>query len=147
MSEETLFNEALARPAAERAAFLEQACAQQPELRAAVEALLAAHERSANVLDQPPVALGQTVDSEPRRSLPQALTALRTRPGTPTARCISHVSSRGRGKPANRSRHPATAPGHGKNRKHPALAVTGKGELILVWPEGTGWETGGDLAW
>ena len=42
---------------------------------------------------------------------------------------------------------PVAAPGHGKNRKHPALAVTGKGELILVWPEGTGWETGGDLAW
>jgi len=38
MSEESLFYEALAQPAAERAAFLEQACAGQPQLWAAVEA-------------------------------------------------------------------------------------------------------------
>jgi WD40 repeat protein/serine/threonine protein kinase len=65
MTEETLFQEALSRPAKERAAFLAQACAGQPELRAAVEALLAAHERSSNILDKPPVELGQTVDTEP----------------------------------------------------------------------------------
>lgn len=65
MSEETLFNEALAKSSAERAAFLDAACAGQPDLRAAVEALLAAHERSDNVLDKPPVAPGQTVDSDP----------------------------------------------------------------------------------
>jgi hypothetical protein len=46
MTEETLFHEALAKPPAERAAFLDTACAGQPELRAAVEALLAAHEDS-----------------------------------------------------------------------------------------------------
>lgn len=33
MKEEDLFHEALARPPAERAAFLDQACAGQPELR------------------------------------------------------------------------------------------------------------------
>jgi hypothetical protein len=35
MNEESLFQEALSRPPAERAAFLEQACAGRPELRAA----------------------------------------------------------------------------------------------------------------
>jgi serine/threonine-protein kinase len=65
MSEETLFHEALARPPAERAAFLEAACAGQPQLRAAVDALLAAHERSRNVLDQPPQALGHSIDPAP----------------------------------------------------------------------------------
>jgi hypothetical protein len=47
MTEETLVHEALAKPAAELAAFLDQACAGQPELRAVVEALLAAHSRKA----------------------------------------------------------------------------------------------------
>jgi serine/threonine protein kinase len=62
MSEDTLFHEALARPPAERAAFLEAACAGQPQLRAAVEALLAAHERSGHVLDQPLQAPCQSAD-------------------------------------------------------------------------------------
>jgi tetratricopeptide (TPR) repeat protein len=56
MSEESLFHEALAKPATERAAFLDQACAGQPELRAAVEALLAAHEASSSFLKAPAVA-------------------------------------------------------------------------------------------
>jgi WD40 repeat protein len=70
MTEETLFAEALSRAPAERAAFLAQACAGQPELRAAVEALLAAHEKSGNLLDRPPEELGQTVDSDPGRQEP-----------------------------------------------------------------------------
>src|SRR6516162_9902526 len=46
MNEETLFHEALARTTPQqRAAFLDEACAGQPELRAAVEALLTAHEQ------------------------------------------------------------------------------------------------------
>ena len=53
MSEETLFHEALARPPDERAAFLDAACAGQPQLRAAVEALLAAHAASGHPLDRP----------------------------------------------------------------------------------------------
>jgi tetratricopeptide (TPR) repeat protein/tRNA A-37 threonylcarbamoyl transferase component Bud32 len=70
MNEETLFHEALARPAAERAAFLDAACAGQPELRAAVESLLAAHEASGSLLDRPAVHPGQTVDSEPAPARP-----------------------------------------------------------------------------
>jgi serine/threonine protein kinase/tetratricopeptide (TPR) repeat protein len=58
MTEESLFDEALSKPPAERAKFLDAACAGQPELRAAVEGLLAAHEASGNVLDRP-VATGE----------------------------------------------------------------------------------------
>lgn len=42
---------------------------------------------------------------------------------------------------------PIGAPGSPAGRKHPALAVNGRGETILVWDEGTGWEKGGSLAW
>ena len=52
MNDETLFQESLARSPEERAAFLAQACAGRPGLPAAVEALLAAHEKSGNVLDR-----------------------------------------------------------------------------------------------
>lgn len=46
MTEETIFHEALHRPAKDRVVFLDNACANQPALREAVEALLAAHEAS-----------------------------------------------------------------------------------------------------
>jgi serine/threonine protein kinase len=62
MDEETLFDEALSRSPEERAAFLERACEGRPELRAAVEALLAAHEKSGNILDRSPAP---AVDSGP----------------------------------------------------------------------------------
>jgi hypothetical protein len=39
------------------------------------------------------------------------------------------------------------APGEGKGRKHPRLAVNGRGEVLLAWTEGTGWQRGGSLAW
>jgi hypothetical protein len=42
---------------------------------------------------------------------------------------------------------PIPAPGDGKGRKHPRLAVNGKGEILLVWTEGTGWQKGGSLAY
>jgi hypothetical protein len=42
---------------------------------------------------------------------------------------------------------PQAAPGPGQARKHPALAINGRGEMILVWTEGTGWQKGGALAW
>jgi tetratricopeptide (TPR) repeat protein len=74
MTEETLFHEALAKPPSERAAFLDAACAGQPQLRAAVEALLAAHEASGSLLDRPLAALGQTVDPEEAREVPVATT-------------------------------------------------------------------------
>ena len=39
------------------------------------------------------------------------------------------------------------AGGEGRDRKHPALAVNFKGEILLAWTEGTGWQRGGSLAW
>jgi serine/threonine protein kinase/tetratricopeptide (TPR) repeat protein len=62
MTEEELFHEALSKPPSERAAFLENACTGKPELRAAVEALLSAHEASDGLL----------ADSKPRPSQTEA---------------------------------------------------------------------------
>jgi hypothetical protein len=42
---------------------------------------------------------------------------------------------------------PIAAPGHGKGRKHPAVAGNALGETLLVWTEGMGWNKGGSLAW
>jgi RNA polymerase sigma factor (sigma-70 family) len=47
------------------------------------------------------------------------------------------------GKPAAAVAAPGTA--HG--RKHPAVAVNAKGQTILVWTDGMGWNKGGSLAW
>ena len=44
-------------------------------------------------------------------------------------------------------RDPIVAPGEGKGRKHPRLAGNEKGEVLLVWTEGTGWQKGGSLAY
>jgi serine/threonine protein kinase/tetratricopeptide (TPR) repeat protein len=60
MTEELLFQEALSRFPEEREAFLDQACAGQPQLRAAVEALLAAHAKPGNLLDRSPVGPPET---------------------------------------------------------------------------------------
>ena len=42
---------------------------------------------------------------------------------------------------------PTAAPGNGKGRKHPRVTVNQKGEMLLVWTEGTGWQRGGSVAW
>jgi hypothetical protein len=42
---------------------------------------------------------------------------------------------------------PVPAPGTGSGRKHAAVAVNARGELLLVWTEGMGWNRGGSLAW
>jgi hypothetical protein len=39
------------------------------------------------------------------------------------------------------------APGAGQDRKHPAIAGNARGETLLVWTEGTGWQKGGSLSW
>jgi serine/threonine protein kinase/tetratricopeptide (TPR) repeat protein len=67
MTEESLFHEALAKPAGERAAFLDAACADEPHLRAAVEALLAAHEASGDLLNRTPAVVRPDVGREPPR--------------------------------------------------------------------------------
>jgi hypothetical protein len=42
---------------------------------------------------------------------------------------------------------PEAPPGKGKGRKHPAVAINAKGETILVWTEGMGWNRGGAVVW
>ena len=42
---------------------------------------------------------------------------------------------------------PQAASGDAQGRKHPALAINARGELLLAWTEGTGWQKGGALAW
>ena len=53
MTEESLFERALNTPDAERAGLLDRECAGNPQLRARVAALLAAHAEPASFLDQP----------------------------------------------------------------------------------------------
>jgi hypothetical protein len=40
-----------------------------------------------------------------------------------------------------------TPPGVGGKRKHPAIATNTKGDILLVWTEGTGWQRGGAVSW
>jgi hypothetical protein len=46
-----------------------------------------------------------------------------------------------------RTSEPIAAPGEGKGRKHPRVALNQKGELLLAWTEGTGWQKGGSFAY
>lgn len=39
------------------------------------------------------------------------------------------------------------APGADRSRKHPALAVNARGDVLLAWTEGTAWSRGGSAAW
>ena len=48
---------------------------------------------------------------------------------------------------AARVRAIVAAPGQASGRKHPRLAATPKGEILLVWTEKTAWERGGSIAW
>src|SRR6266851_210207 len=66
MNEEEIFHEALARSSPEaRAAYLEEACAGKPALRASVEALLRANVGASGFMDRPSPALVATVDEQP----------------------------------------------------------------------------------
>jgi hypothetical protein len=40
-----------------------------------------------------------------------------------------------------------SAPGSPGNRKHPAVAGNLRGQTIVAWAEGTGWQKGGSIAW
>ncbi len=78
---ERLFHEALEREPRERAAFLEEACGGDPDLRARVEALLAADRRAADFLDEPAWAL---LDG------PRSGEGARAEPGLPFERLGEH---------------------------------------------------------
>jgi len=82
MTEEELFHAALARSPAERAGFLDQACSGNATLRAAVEALVAAHEAPGSILNLNPSGanpsegeLAATLDSNVAAGKDHAATA------------------------------------------------------------------------
>jgi eukaryotic-like serine/threonine-protein kinase len=62
MNEESLFHEALAKPACERAAFLDAACGGDPELRRRLVVLLQAHDQPGSLLDRTAAEAGATSD-------------------------------------------------------------------------------------
>src|SRR5262249_43441285 len=74
MTELELFEAALERSPAERAACLDEACAGNQPLRQRLEALLARHEKAASFLESPAAELHATVDS-PSRERPGIIIA------------------------------------------------------------------------
>ena len=58
-----------------------------------------------------------------------------------------HALSIARDPSATPDRDPVAAPGASRGRKHPAVAGNDRGETILVWTEGMGWNRGGSVAW
>lgn len=42
---------------------------------------------------------------------------------------------------------PISPPGDPKRRKHPVIAGNDRGQTILAWTEGMGWQKGGSVAW
>lgn len=49
--------------------------------------------------------------------------------------------------PKTQSVSPAVSPASAPRAKHPAVAGNARGEVLLAWTEGTGWQRGGTLAW
>jgi len=65
----TLFDEACERPVEERAAFLDEACAEEAELRGEVEALLRSDEAAPGFLDTPAAVITGAVIGRPVRQV------------------------------------------------------------------------------
>jgi tetratricopeptide (TPR) repeat protein/serine/threonine protein kinase len=82
MNEESLFHEALTKPAGERAAFLDAACGGDADLRRRLDVLLQAHDQPGSFLDRPAVA-GATSEAAPGQWIdPATLPRVTEGPGT-----------------------------------------------------------------
>jgi hypothetical protein len=80
---EAIFTAALARPAEERAAYLDQACGSDAELRRRGEALLQAHDNAGSFLNQPAAPASVTTDASAGQWIDRAAPpALAEGPGT-----------------------------------------------------------------
>src|SRR4051812_7443443 len=70
---ESLFAGAMQKPAADRAAYLDQACNDDPALRQRVEALLRAQVAAGSFLQAPPAGLSATIDESSVTARPGAV--------------------------------------------------------------------------
>ncbi len=91
-----LLDEAIERPAATRAAFLAQAAAGDPDLRAEVDSLLASYDESEDFLAEPPARLGEVLGTGAGESLEGAgvgpyrlLTLLRAEGASPVYSAVA----------------------------------------------------------
>ncbi|QEH32771.1 Serine/threonine-protein kinase PknB [Aquisphaera giovannonii] len=72
MTESTLFELALRKPARERAAFLDEACAGDAELRRRLDVLLQAHDNPGGFLEGPAAGLGETAEASAAAGVAEA---------------------------------------------------------------------------
>lgn len=160
MNAQTIFHEALTRPSPpERAAYLDAACAGLPELRAVVEALLAAHAQPAEVPDRPWAELSEVASLDLKSAGPEAthadsgltpahqlaliglaggesssvLRALGPKLGSvPRMVLFDQAAASARGSPLSRPTEPAAGPGDGRYRLHGEIARGGMGAIVKV---------------
>ena len=70
MNEESIFAEAVAKPGAERSAYLDRVCGDDAQLRSRVDALLAAHDHPDDFLEDPVAEVDATVERTPLAECP-----------------------------------------------------------------------------